>query len=158
MALVAIAILVNLYVIGKKSVHQEIFIEASAQEVWKVLTDVDSIRLWNEVLIPLEGKLEEGETILYEFHQDGSKPSKMSAKVKIISPNELLNQSGGMSGLLTFDHRYMLKSDGKYTRLIIHEEYRGIAVPFWNPTPVEEAYGRLARALKARVLSIKEEL
>ena len=156
LALVAIAILINLYVFGKKSVHQEMSIDASPAEVWKILTDFESIGLWNKVLIPIEGQLKEGEKVTYEFHQDSTSSSKIPALVKTLKAPELLNQTGGMRGILTFNHKYMLFTDGKGTRLIIHEEYRGIMVPFWNPKPVEKAYGRLAQSLKDRVTELKK--
>ena len=155
MALIVIAVLINLYLIGKKSVHQELIIKASPLEIWTVLTDFDSIRSWNEVLIPLEGRLAEGQKVIYEFHQDTATVSKIPAMVKTVQPEQLLNQTGGMRWILTFDHKYVLIPDGDKTRLVIHEEYRGIAVPFWNPKPVEEAYGRLAESLRKRVLDLK---
>ena len=61
-----------------------------------------------------------------------------------------------MPFILTFNHKYTLESANDGTRLIIHEDYRGIMVPFWNPTPVEKAYERLAMDLKTRVEKLKE--
>ena len=45
----------------------------------------------------------------------------------------------------------MLEPTGNSTKVIIHEDYRGIGVNFWNPQPVEEAYKELNIALKNRV-------
>jgi len=154
-ALVLVAGLVILYLIGRKSVHSEVMIPASPQEVWAVLTDFDKAKEWNTVLIPIEGELAEGASITYEFHQDEANVSQIPAKVKQMIPAKLLNQSGGLPGVVTFDHKYMLEAVVQETRLIIHEEYRGIYVPFWNPEPVEQAYSRLANALKDRVIQLK---
>lgn len=148
---------VILYVIGRKSVHSEITIQATPKEVWSTLTDFSGIKEWNSVLVPIEGVLKEGTTIRYEFRQDQNSSSIIPASVKKIVENRLLNQTGGMTGLLTFDHRYILEPSESGTKVIIHEEYRGIMVPFWNPAQVGDAYNRLAQALKARVEGIKRK-
>ena len=148
-----------LNLVGCKSVHTEIDISASPENVWNVLTDTQKIKEWNKVLIPIEGELEEGNTIKYEFHQDENNLSLISAKVEKIEENKLLNQSGGMPLILTFDHKYILEESNGGTKVIIHEDYRGAMVPFWDPAPVEQAYSRLNVALKERVESLtKKEL
>ncbi|MEM7369149.1 MAG: SRPBCC family protein [Bacteroidota bacterium] len=156
-ALALLAVLAILFLIGRKSAHADITITASPSEVWAVLTDTDKIKDWNPVLIPIKGELKEGETVTYEFHQDDTTSSQMPAKVKRMVASELLNQGGGIPGILTFDHKYILEAVGNNTRVTIHEEYRGVYVPFWNPSPVELAYGRLAKALKDRVLQLKDQ-
>lgn len=143
-----VVILLLLYLLGRKSVHTELTISASPQEVWKALMDPGS---WNPVLIPIEGDLVEGSNIKYKFVQDENTTSEIPAKVKKIVERALLNQTGGMAGILTFDHRYILEADEDGTKVTIHEDYRGIMVPFWNPAPVEKAYEKLIKALKNKV-------
>ena len=152
---IILAVLLILFLVGKKSVHQELLIEASPDEVWQVLTHRDDMSTWNHILVPLDGELAENSTINYSFTEKEGKSSEMKAKVRKLIPNQLLNQSGGIPGILTFDHRYILQSQGAHTMLTIHEDYKGIMVPFWNPDGVEEAYGRLAEALRQRVLTLK---
>lgn len=155
--LVVLSVLLALFLVGKKSVRADVEISASPQEVWAVLTDVARAGEWNTVLVPQGGELREGNSIQYEFFQEeGGKPSVMNAKVKQLEPHALINQAGGIPGVLTFDHRYVISSDEEgYTTVTIREEYRGIMVPFWNPEPVERAYGRLLGLLKERVLEVK---
>lgn len=153
-ALVIIGVLVVLFVLGRKSVHSEIVIKAQPTDVWKVLMDNGSYQEWNTVLIPLNGELKEGEKVLYEFNQDENTKSEISSKVKKIVPNNLLNQGGGIPGILTFNHKYILEEVNEGTKVIIHEDYRGIMVPFWNAKPVEKAYERLNFELKNRVESL----
>lgn len=150
--LVVALVLLVLYLTGKKSVQAEIRIRATTDEVWAVLMDVPKVKEWNPVLIPLEGELKEGATLKYEFHQDDEKKATvMNAQVKQLIPNKLIRQKGGMVGLLTFDHQYLLEAMGEETRVSIREQYRGIMVPFWNPAPVEAAYERLLHHLKERM-------
>ncbi len=152
LVLVLITILVILYRVGRKSVHTEVTIVATPSEVWSVLTNVSTIKEWNKVLIPIEGELNVGNSIKYEFYQDeGGKASVIDAEVIAIAPDQLLNQQGGMNFILTFDHKYILEPSPTGTKVRIEEYYRGIMVPFWNPSPVESAYHRLLISLKQRV-------
>lgn len=150
--------MIVLYIAGRKSVHTQIVIPVSPKTVWSVLMDVPNIKAWNKVLIPIEGEILEGTSIKYEFHQDENKTSIIPAKVKQVVENKLLNQTGGISGILTFDHKYIIEPTQSGTKVVIHEDYRGVMVPFWNPAPVEKAYRRLAEALKNRVIYVSEEL
>ena len=155
LAVVAV-ILAVLYLAGRKSVHSEIVIPAPANAVWQVLTDTGAYRKWNTVLIPVEGEFAAGNTVRYEFNQDESTTSTIPTTVKQVVENELLNQGGGMPGVLTFDHRYVLEPVAGGTRVTIHEDYRGIGVNFWNPSPVQAAYERLNRELRDRVVSLQQ--
>ncbi len=146
-----VALISLLILFGRKSVHHEITISASPEKVWKVLTDMDKFPEWNPVMELLEGEVKEGNQVKYQFTQDENSESEIGATIKEIIPNKLLNQNGGIPLLLTFDHRYILAPMGEQTKVIIHEDYRGIGVNFWNPKPVEEAYERLNKALKLRV-------
>ena len=152
-ALVLVAGLLLLYVIGQKSAHAEIQIPASPQKVWEVLSDFPRTREWNPVLVPIEGTLAEGNSIQYEFYQEAGGPATaMEAQVMRVEESKLIAQKGGMPGLLTFRHQYQLVETAQGTQVIIHETYRGIMVPFWDPRPVEMAYQRLLTSLKQRVI------
>ncbi len=148
---IAILLLLILVLTGRKSVHHEILIKATPDAVWSVLMDAKSYQEWNPVLIPIEGELVEGARIRYLFRQDEQNESEIPSTVRQLIPQQLLNQGGGMPGVLTFDHRYILEEMADGTKVTIHEDYRGIGVHFWNPAPVEQAYGRLNEALKRTV-------
>ena len=138
-----------LWIIGKKSVEAETAINASGDEVWEALTTVEKVKKWNGVLIPVEGEMQAGSVIKYEFYQEeNGEVAVMNAKVVEVSTQELINQRGGIPTILTFDHRYILTKNEGQTLVKIKEEYRGVMVPFWNPDPVEKAYERLLTQLK----------
>jgi len=138
-----IALLLILVLTGRKSVHHEIVVNASPEKVWS-----------NPVMKLLEGEVKEGNKVKYRFTQDANNSSEIPSNVKKVIPNKLLNQGGGLPFILTFDHKYILEPSGNGTKLIIHEDYRGIGVNFWNPAPVEVAYGRLNKAIKNHVESL----
>ena len=154
---IPLIILIILYFLGRKSVHAEIKINASPSEIWSILIDKSSYNEWNTVLIPIKGDLIEGETVEYKFYQDENTKTVIPSKVKKMIENELLNQGGGIPGVLTYNHQYILEETQEGTRLTIHEDYRGIGVPFWNPSPVHKAYERLCGDLKNRAETFKAE-
>ena len=154
--LAILGIITILYFTGRKSVHHEIMINASPELVWSVLTDMDKYDEWNPVMKLIEGEVSPGNRVTYLFTQDEKNQSEIPATVKQVVSNELLNQSGGMTFILTYDHKYVLESVDSQTRVTIHEDYRGIGVNFWNPAAVEKAYGRLNKALKERAEKLNE--
>jgi len=103
----------------------------------------------------LEGEIKEGNKVKYRFTQDTDNAYEIPSNVKKVIPNKLLNQGGGLPFVLTFDHRYILEAVENGTQLTIHENYRGIGVNFWNPTPVQAAYQKLNTAIKQRVESMR---
>lgn len=146
--------LVSFSLLGRASVRTEGIIFAPPDKVWSVLTDTDQVRLWNPVLIPIEGSYREGARLKYRMVQPDGKESIVGAKVVKIIPEQLLNQRGGVPGILTFDHRWIVEPVEEGTRIIQQEEYRGIGVWFWDYSWVEPAYSRAIDALSARVLSL----
>lgn len=148
---VIIGIAVLLLLIGRKSVHSEVLINASPDRVWAVLTNGAEYDSWNSVIHSLEGELIEGNKVKFMFNQEEDKSYQITATVKEILPNELLNQKGGMPGIMTFNHRYIIEQTDGGTRMTIHEDYRGLMVPFWNPQPVQLAYERLNEDIKRQV-------
>lgn len=153
--LVVLVFLIVLYFTGRKSVHQEILIDATPTEVWNVLTATEQYKVWNPVMLLKKGNIVEGQKVVYRFTQDADKSYDIPTTVKKIEREKLLNQGGGMTGLLTFDHRYIIEPTDGQTQLIIHEDYAGIGVNFWNPAPVDQAYQRLAKAIKERAEALR---
>jgi len=143
-----------LMLIGKKSVHSKISIDAAPSQVWEVITNTAQYNEWNSVMNLLEGSVNEGNLVKYRFTQEVGNHYDIASKVKKIIPSSLLNQGGGTSGIITFDHKYILAEKKGKTELVIHEDYRGVFVPFWNPESVQKAYDRLNEDIKNRVESL----
>ena len=147
--------LVLLYFLGHKTVHTELTIPASPEEIWSVLTDAAGYEAWNPVLVPIEGSLQEGEKLTYQMTQPDGQQSVIGATVQKMVPQKELNQYGGIPGILTFDHTYRLEPVDGGTRVTQHEEYRGIGVLFWDASWVEPAYSNVNEALRDRVAQLK---
>ena len=151
-----IAYLVPLVFLGCKAVHTEITIPADPEIIWSVLTDASGYKAWNPVLVPIEGELREGEKIKYQMTQPDGKQSEVMARVKKMVEPTLLNQTGGIPGILTFDHQWLLEPVDDGTRVTQHEEYRGVGVLFWDASWVEPAYRNANESLRNRVAHLKK--
>ena len=97
-----------LMLIGKKSVHSKISIDATPSQVWEVITNTSQYNEWNSVMLLLEGSIKEGDLVKYRFTQEEGKYYDIPSRVKKIIPTSLLNQGGGTFGIITFDHKYIL--------------------------------------------------
>jgi|GEM_PF-1354770 len=139
-----------------KSVHTELVIPAAPEEIWPVLTDAAGYSAWNPVLVRAEGTFMKDAEITYLYRDPDGKESEIVSTVTKFLPNRELSQHGGMTGIITFDHTYLLEAVEGGTRVTQKESYFGVWVPFWDADAMEPAYARANEALKARVLALKE--
>ena len=145
-------VIMALTLMGGGTVHTEIVIPAPPSAVWSVLTDEAGYKEWNPVLIPIEGNFQQGEKIKYRMIQPDGKESEVKAKVIEVTTEKVLNQFGGIWGILTFNHKWILNPVDGGTEVTQHEEYRGIGVLFWDYSWVEPTYAQANEALKKRVM------
>ena len=150
-ALVLLVALGVLTLTGAKSVHAERVIPHRPEAIWAVLMDADGYGDWNTVLVHAEGAFEEGRTMRYRMRTgDGGTTPVESVVTRLVDGREI-HQFGGTRGVLTFEHTWRLEPAPGGTRVIQHEEYRGIGVWFWDPASVEEAYRDGLAALEERL-------
>ena len=142
-------------IFGRKVVHTEIEIAAPESEIWSVLSDAGRYAEWNPVIIKVEGQYELGAELSNTVRDGNGQESVMTSKVVRFVPDKELNQFGGLPGLLTFDHQWILEPTDTGTRVIQHEEYRGIGIWFWDESWVEPAYSKANEALRERVFALR---
>lgn len=140
--------------LGSKSVHTEVIIPSAPEKVWQVLTDIERYHEWNPVITLVNGELEEGNKVTYRFQETDSKAANISSKVIEITPHTHLNHKGGIWGVITFDQHYYLEPNELETKFIIHEDYTGVYVNFWDESHTQQQYQNMAEALKLRVLDL----
>ena len=146
-----LAAIVILALTGSKSAHAERVIPHSAEAIWAMVTDADGYEDWNPILVRAEGNFEEGTTMRYLMRTADGGTTPVESLVRRVVPEREINQFGGMRGVLTFSHTWRLEPAAGGTRVIQHEEYRGIGVWFWNPASTESAYGDGLVALESRL-------
>lgn len=139
---IALVVLVCVACCACKSVHAERFVPAPPAEIWAVLMDGERYGEWNPVLVSVDGALRKGETLTYQMMSPDGSTSEVEARVLKLEPERELNQAGGVPGILTFDHHWILEPVEGGTRVTQHEDYAGVGVLFWDPSWFEAAYGR----------------
>jgi hypothetical protein len=151
-ALGSVLILVMAFsLLGHKSVHAERIVPASPEQIWAVITDAETYPDWNPVFVEVQGTYEDGATMTYQMKDASGATSKVNSTVIKFDPQRELEQFGGMRGVLTFDHHWILEPVEGGTKVIQHEDYRGIGVWFWDPSWFEGAYGRAIDGLAERL-------
>ena len=137
--------------------HAEIMIPAEPETIWSVLIDAPGYKEWNPLLTPITGSLQEGQKITYQMTQPDGKQSELTSKIKKMIAYEELNQCGGIPGILTFNHKYLLEPVEGGTKVTQHEVDRGIGLLFWDYSWVQPTYEKVNQALKDRVLVLLQK-
>ncbi len=148
LAIILVAVML-LGLLVRKTVHAETTIQAKPEDVWAVLTNSSSYPEWNPIFVSMDGEFNVGEALVIGMKSPDSSIIELKPRIKRIAPNRHLNMLGGIPGVMTFDHRWTLEAVDGGTRVIQHEEFRGIGMLLWNPAWVEDAYEQANANLKA---------
>ncbi len=150
-ALVLIAVAGALFT--RKSFHVETVIAATPEEVWAILTDTASYPEWNPVFIEVVGAYAEGGKVQNKVRDPDGKILEMTAEIRVLRPEREIRQFGGLPGIITFDHQWILEPVPEGTRVIQHETDQGIYLWFWNSDWIEPSYQSVLTALEERLKS-----
>lgn len=151
-----LAVLLAASLLSRKSVHTERVIPAAPEAIWAVLTDHAAYAQWNPVLVEAPAPHTVGTTIAYQLREPSGRQYELKATVRAADAPRLLNQVGGIPLVLTFNHQFRLEPVDGGTRVVQHEDYRGLGVWFWDESWVEPAYAAVNEALEARVAASSE--
>lgn len=147
----ALALVVAAGQFTRKTFHVETFIAAPPEKVWAVLTDNQSYPEWNPTFVEVQGPYVQGAKVLNKVRDPGGKVMEMTATVKTLTEAHELRQQGGLPGIITFDHQWLLEPVQGGSEVTQHEVDRGFYLWFWNSDWIEPAYRRVNEALDARV-------
>jgi len=137
---------------GKKTFQVEIVVPAPPEAVWAVLMDTGSYSAWNPVFTKVVGPYREGGTVHNTVQAPGDQVLEINASVDTLREAVELRQSGGLPGLLTFDHRWLLEPVEGGTKVTQHEVDRGLFMWFWDSSWIEPSYSKVNEALRNRVV------
>ena len=116
------------------SIHTTIEINATPEQVWKVLVDFDTYSQWNPFIVKASGKAVVGSKLRVSIKPEKGMGITISPKVVIAEPNWEFMWRGSLAlpGLMDGSHRFQIEpiEDGK-VRLIHSESFVGIFVPFF---------------------------
>ena len=146
----------------RNEIHSEAPIEASADEVWAVLSDFGSYGEWNPGMESVQGEAVAGARLTIRFALNGGRTMTMRPTVLVAEPGRELRWLGRlvMPGLLDGEHRFTIeeREPGQVT-LRQDERFRGLLVPFLRKMievdtlatfhEVNEALGRRVAELRS---------
>lgn len=135
-----------------KTFHVESIIKAPPEQVWAVLTDTQAYPEWNPVFVEVQGAYAQGTKVLNKVRDPDGNIMEMTASVKTLTKARELRQKGGLPGVITFDHQWILEPVDGGTKVTQHEVDRGFYLWFWNSDWIEPAYRSVNDALENRVL------
>jgi hypothetical protein len=113
--------------------HTELEVDATPEQVWKVLADRPAYPDWNPFIVSSTGELTAGATITNVLRDTEGKESTFSPELLVVEPNKELRWIGKIAfgGIFDGEHSFRLEElPGGRTRLIHEETFRGVAIPF----------------------------
>ncbi|ADB32166.1 cyclase/dehydrase [Kribbella flavida DSM 17836] len=145
------------YAIARPTVlRTEIEIDATPEQVWKVLADRAAYPEWNPFIVSSAGELRAGATITNVLRDTNGKTTEFAPKLLAVDPGRELRWVGkiGVGGVFDGEHAFRIEAlPGGRSRLVQEEVFRGVAVPFTTGMlrdTIEPQFHAMNRALAER--------
>jgi hypothetical protein len=151
-----LVVLAQMFNLPNLSTHREalsdVTINASADKVWTLLTDLPGYSVWNPYISPAKGDLKEGAQIELTLH-NGGQTVVIEETVLSVKPDRELSWGGWMLAhnlqrTLTFSIDELAPD-----RMLLnaHEVFQGILLPFAGNIPDDAQHGldEMVRALRS---------
>ena len=102
-------------------------IGASAEDIWRLLTDAKDFPRWNSTVTSIEGQIREGERL--RLHVPAT-TRVFTPKVSGVVPNQRMNWTGGFAPLFKGVRSFALmpREDGS-TDFAMEERFSGLMLP-----------------------------
>ncbi len=135
--------------------HAATEIDAPAERVWKVVSDLAAYAEWNPFIVRASGEVRPGARLDITITAPGMKPVSFRPRVLDVEPGHLVRWKGEYKVPGLFDGRHALivdALDDSRSRFTTHEEVSGILLPFLGKVMAasQQGFEEMARALKAR--------
>ena len=131
-------------------------IDATADRVWSVLTDLDGYADWNPQIPQISGALKKGSQIRLRLALPGKSPMDLSATIEDVKPGSLLTWRGYVVAPWFFEgHRRFEISPvtERHVRVTHVEDVRGLLAPLFSVfmgTAQQKSHDALNDALRNR--------
>jgi hypothetical protein len=138
-----------------REIRTEIEIDAPAERVWDVLTDLAAYDEWNPFIKHLEGELQEGSRLRATIAPPGGRATTFTPSVTDLQPRRRLAWLGhlGVRGVFDGEHIHEIEElERGRTRYVQRERFTGALVPFVGGVlrKTEEGFRRMNAELKER--------
>ena len=137
--------------------HTEIHIDATAEDVWRVLTDTEAYPSWNPFVTNVEGTYRQGDTLRVTLEPEGGKAMVFKPTVTAVEPERSVTWLGHLlvRGVFDGEHRFEIHDDDSGgVRFVQAERFGGVLVPFLKKNldgATRAGFAAMNRAMKARV-------
>lgn len=139
-----------------REIRSEIEIEASADKVWRVLTDFPAFPDWNPFIRKAEGELVAGQHIAVELQPPGHRATSFKPTLLSVEPGRGFRWLGHVlvAGIFDGEHIHEIEPLGSdRARYVQREQFHGVLVPFLGGMlrDAQRGFADMNAALKARV-------
>jgi hypothetical protein len=115
-----------------KELHSQIDVDASAEQVWDILTDFASYPQWNPFIRRISGQLKAGERLEVRLEPPDSRGITLRPTVLSAEPNRQLRWLGHLfvPGLFDGEHSLAIQPlEENRVRFVQSEVFKGVLVP-----------------------------
>ena len=146
---------------GMPALPREIEIQASADRVWQLLTDIASFPEWNPFIRRASGEIRIGARLEVHIQPSGASGMTFRPTVLRAEPERELRWLGHLliPGLFDGEHIFTLESLGaNRVRFVQREVFTGLLVPLFArrlETDTRRGFEEMNRALKARAEQVE---
>jgi hypothetical protein len=145
----------------RSEIHTEETIEATADEVWSVLTDFPTYGEWNPGMEQVDGEAVVGTRLTIRFTPKGRRSMTIRPTVLTAEPGHELRWLGRLlvPGLFDGEHRFTIdeREPGRVA-FVQAERFRGLLVPFLRrmiEVDTVATFRMVDEALSARVAELR---
>ncbi|HYF98605.1 MAG TPA: SRPBCC domain-containing protein [Candidatus Saccharimonadales bacterium] len=114
-----------------KEIHTEINIQATAERVWKILTDFKNFQQWNPFIYKIDGDPSVGTRIKIHLRTPNGKNRRYQPKITMVEPSRELRWLGKLTipGIFDGERIFILEPIGdKQIRFVHKEIFAGLLV------------------------------
>ncbi len=146
-----------------KELYSDIEIAASAERVWRLLTDFASYPQWNPFIRTISGQPTKGERLEVRIEPPGGRGMTFKPKVLNAEPNRELRWLGHLvvPGLFDGEHTFTVLPLGENrVRFVQREAFKGVLVPLFARSleaNTQRGFEEMNRALKERTEAAPEQ-
>lgn len=137
--------------ITQRTIQAEVIIDATASQVWQVLTDFEAYPQWNPFILRVTGAARPGAQLMIELNS-GGRSTTFRPTILVVRPERELRWIGRLfiPGLFDGEHTFVIEPQGEgRVRFVQSETFRGILVPFSGAilSDAEQSFREMNQAL-----------
>jgi len=113
-----------------KEIRTEIYIKASPEKVWEVLTDFNNFPQWNPFIRQINGDPKVGTKLKIHLHTSSGKSRTYRPTVTKVEPNRELRWSGKsfIPGMFNGERIFSIELKTNHVRFVHREIFTGLGV------------------------------